>query len=157
MSSVGFRCRQMTGSGIEGNAAVAEVSPKNRSCDTKSGWGTPSGIPYMRGSAKADVVPIPLFPLVGPAEQRDRYHHTEPPAPRPPAASLPGPRPPPCPPYRPASHGLRGGSETAPPLRSRSLGRREALRCYTSAAAVVAAAAREREGGGGLASGHARK
>ena len=65
-----------------------------------------------------------------------------------------------APPYRPAFHGLGSGSETAPPLRSRSFQRREALRCYAAGAAVAAAVARERERGGGgglLAAGHARK
>ena len=136
------------GAGIGGNATVPELLSKKRSCDTEPGWGTPSGATDMRGSEKAGVVPPPLFPLVGPAEQRGPCHYPEPPAPRPPAAPLSGPRSPPRTPYRPAFHGLGNGSLTAPPLRSRSLQRREALRCYASAAAVAAAVARGREGRG---------
>ena len=103
----------------------------------------------MRGSEKAEMVPTPPFPLVGPAEQQGPCHHPEPPAPRPSAALLPGPRPSPRPPIpsgAPTAWVVVANRATPP---SPELARREALRCYAAAAAVAAAVAREREGGGG--------
>ena len=150
--------------GIGGNATVPELSPKKRFCDTEPGWSTPSGATDMRGSEKAEVIPTPLFPLVGRADRAiilNPPHHVHQRL-RCPVRVLHR-----APPYRPAFHGLGSGSETAPPLRSRSLQRREALGCYAAAAAVAAAVASEREGGGGgrgrrgrgglLAAGHACK
>ena len=57
---------------------------------------------------KVEVVPTPLFPLVGPAKQRGPYHHPRPPAPRPPAVRCPVHVLRHAPPTNPVSHGLRG-------------------------------------------------
>ena len=91
--------------------AVPGLSPKNRFCNTELSWGTPSDATDMRGSEKAEVVPTPISPLVGLAEQRGPYHHPEPPPYhvnqrlRCPVHVLNR-----APPYRPAFRGRRSGS-----------------------------------------------